>query len=323
MNPATADAMEVALEAFDELVLACSEVGWHFGVPMAAYLAIDAASSSGLRKLGSQTPKHLRHALDSPKPSTPAQSLGSATHTGVLERERFVEAYTYVGQCQAELKSGKRCSSAGSYIHTEVGWVCGTHLNVHGKEGEDTSREIITEKQYEAVLAMRESVWAHPMARALLQDADGVFEGVYIWRDEATGVLCKMRPDAWIGSRGAVVDVKSTSDASYHSFQRTTVNYGYHEQGGFYRAGIEDENPAQHQHHYLIAVESDKPHAVAVYRLNENSLDAGQRKAERNLARYAECKGTGVWPGFSDQVEPLSIPDWAIAEAVSIGGSDL
>ncbi len=315
--------MDVARAAFDELVLSVSEPGWHEGVPMAVYLAIDAASSSRLRLLGAKTPKHVRHEMDNPKPSTPAQSLGSATHTGVLERERFLDAYTYVGQCQAKVKSGSRCTNAASFIHSEVGWVCGTHLNVHGEEGLDESREIITEKQYETVLAMREAVWAHPMARGLLQDAEGVFEGVYVWRDSATGELCKLRVDAWIKSRGAIVDLKSTADASYRAFQRTTVNFGYHHQGGFYRMGIEEEHPAQHQHHYLIAVESEPPYAVAVYRLSEDSLDAGQRTAERNLARYAECKRSGVWPGYSDRVEPLSIPDWAIAEAVSIDGSEL
>ena len=37
---------------------------------------------------------------------------------------------------------------------------------------------------------------------------------------------------------------------------------------------------------------------------------AGAQTAARDLEVLATCKAGDVWPGYSDQIEPISLPPW-------------
>ena len=40
-------------------------------------------------------------------------------------------------------------------------------------------------------------------------------------------------------------------------------------------------------------------------------ITAGQRRISRALEQIAECRASGVWPGYGDQIqEPLELPGW-------------
>ena len=63
---------------------------------------------------------------------------------------------------------------------------------------------------------------------------------------------------------------------------------------------------------YLIVAEGSGAQDVAVYDLDDATLDAGLRLRDRLMARWQECERTGHWPGrHDDGPVPFSVPEWA------------
>ena len=61
---------------------------------------------------------------------TPALQFGRDCHTALLEPDKFDQHYRVAGQCEAEKKSGDRCSKTGRF-HDGTRWLCGTHNDGH------------------------------------------------------------------------------------------------------------------------------------------------------------------------------------------------
>ena len=60
-----------------------------------------------------------------------------------------------------------------------------------------------------------------------------------------------------------------------------------------------------------IVVESEPPHATAVYRASELVLRRGERIFKQRLRTFDEALRTGNWHGYSPCVENLELPPWA------------
>ncbi|MGQ3289063.1 PD-(D/E)XK nuclease-like domain-containing protein [Sphingopyxis sp.] len=176
--------------------------------------------------------------------------------------------------------------------------------------------------------AMRDAIRAHPAAGVLL-DGEGVAEASVYWTDEATGELCRCRPDRW-RKDGILVDLKSTLDASPEGFAKSLANYRYHVQAPWYLGGaraayeagqLPDDWQAPRAFAF-IAVEKSAPYAVAVYTLDAATMELGAAQMRANLDTLAECRRTGVWPGYGDKIANLSLPDWYLRQkAELLGGS--
>jgi hypothetical protein len=155
-------------------------------------------------------------------------------------------------------------------------------------------------------LALAKAVRDHPLAAAIL--SEGEPEKSIYWVDEATGVTCRGRVD-WLRDN-ALVDVKTTLDASPAAFAKSCANYGYDQQADWYPAGIEAIT-GKRLPFLFIAVEKEPPHLVAVYQLDADALDRGARRNRQALDLYAECESSGIWPAYSEDIETLSLPRWA------------
>jgi hypothetical protein len=84
-----------------------------------------------------------------------------------------------------------------------------------------------------AAEAMAAAVRAHPIAAKLL--TAGQPERTLIWRDPATGVLCRAKAD-WLRPDG-IVDLKTTESAAPDALSKAAHNYGYAIQAPFYLRG--------------------------------------------------------------------------------------
>jgi hypothetical protein len=169
-------------------------------------------------------------------------------------------------------------------------------------------------KQWEVVAAMAKSVLNHPLATGLLQASSGKPEQSIIWQDADSEVWCRARVD-WLrkavaGKRLMVVDYKTAERADRESFSRSTANYGYFLQAAFYLAGVQavglDDDPA-----FLFVVqEKDSPYLVNVIELDDAFLTVGRNLMHNGLRLFAECRRTGQWPGFGDEIDLASPPTW-------------
>jgi hypothetical protein len=288
--------------------------GIYPGIPAENYHAWDLASSHRLSVLATETPAHMRHAVDHPKEPTPDFVLGSALHALVLEPGTFSSLYAVAGQCEATTKKGSRCSYSGTVCRAGE-WFC--NLHDPGATGQGGGRTPLTEKQYAAVIGMRDAISRHPAASDLI---DGYANSTSaelsaVWTCRDTGVGCKMRVDLVNYGVRTCVDIKTCASASRAAFERAIFDYGYYRQGAHYLRGF-SAHKVDVDTFANIAVEKTPPHAVAVYRLQDDVLGQGDLEVVRLLDLYGRCQRERRWPAYSDKVQDIGIPAWAFQQLV-------
>jgi hypothetical protein len=223
-----------------------------------------------------------------PEP-TPAMAIGSAVHTHVLELDQWDARYVSAPDgIDRRTKAGK------------AEWEAFTTAA--------TGRTVLPKADADLVMRMAQSVFSHPAA-AMLLALPGKAETTHMWTNAATGLECKCRPD-WLTDDGRLlVDLKTTEDAS-RGFAKSIAQWRYHVQASWYLDGIEQATGTRPEQFLFLCVEKKAPYAVAVYAADAEMIAAGAQTAARDLDVLATCKAAGAWPGYSDQIEPISLPPW-------------
>jgi hypothetical protein len=261
------------------------------------YCAVKAVNWSTLKEMA-RSPLRYRHALQSPKRDTPRLGLGRATHTALFEPDRFTRDYVVFNGDRRKKKIWKPFKEANA------------------------GKTILTVEEYDQACRMRDAVLGHSAARELL--SEGEPERTITWTDPVTGIKCKARLD-WVGPN-AIPDLKTTADITARRFASIAARYKYHCQGAWYRQGelyerggnIESVKPF-----YLIAVETEEPHDVAVFQLDDDTLYAGERECAELLSAVATCRATNVWPGQYPAIETLPMPAWIWGDEEDLDDSGL
>lgn len=266
---------------------AAPEVGLHAGVDALIYHAWPGCSQSRLKVLRDHTPAHLKYEMEHPREATESMRLGAAIHTCVLEPDLFPTLYVRGIAGDGRTKAVKEAREQLAAEHPR--------------------KHILAPDDFDTCLAIRDAVGAHPRTKHLLQ---GERERSAVWRDPATGVLCRGRFDDIARSVGAVADLKSCGDASPIRFPHAIYNYGYHLQAAMYLRGAKALG-IDADTFVFIAVEKEPPHAVAVYQLNGAAIADGERELDPLMELWARCEASGEWPGYSTDVVAIDLPMWA------------
>ena len=258
-----------------------------------AYHAHPAISKSHLDQVA-RSPLHYWAAyLDparQPREATAAMAIGSALHTHVLELDQWDARYVTAPEgIDRRTKMGK------------AEWEVFTTAS--------TGRTVLTKADADLVMRMDHAIYKHPAA-AMLLCLPGKAETTHMWTDAATGLQCKCRPD-WLTDDGRImVDVKTTENASPREFARSIATWRYQVQASWYLDGIEQSTGTRPEQFIFICVEKKAPFACAVYAADAEMIAAGAKAAARDLEVLATCKAADAWPGYSDQIEPISMPAW-------------
>ena len=224
-----------------------------------------------------------------PEP-TPAMLLGTAVHTHILELREWDHRYIAAPEgLDRRTKAGKEAWAAF--------------------EAKAAGRTVISRDDAELVMAMGRAVHGHPAA-AMLLALPGAAETTWMWHDQPTGLQCKCRPD-WLTTDGSlIVDLKTTEDASPAGFKKSIGNFRYFVQASWYLDGIEQATGRRPEQFIFLCVEKKAPHAVAVYAADAEMIESGAKQARMDLDKLAECKASNSWPGYSNQIETISLPAW-------------
>ncbi len=168
---------------------------------------------------------------------------------------------------------------------------------------------------YERVEQMAEAIRLHDIAGPLFQPDRGVAEQVHVWADRTYGVWRRSMLDWQIrtaAGRLVVVDYKTTETASREAIRKSVASYGYHQQHAWYVDGAKaldlDDDPG----FIFVFQEKTAPYLVNVVRLDDLAVTVGRERNEQAIWRYAECRRTGVWPGYGDDIDLISLPPWAV-----------
>lgn len=250
-------------------------------------------------KVLARSPAHYRHALFEDRHDTEAMRLGRCAHMAVLEPEVFPKA------C-AVWSGGRRAGKKWEQFRALA---------------EHDGQEILKTEEVTFCLALQAAVRADPHAARYL--TKGHAEPSVL--STIDGRACKSRFDFISTSEPAIVDLKTTRDASPEGFAREVWRMRYDAQAAIYQDAYAAATGGQTLPVVLIAVEKEPPHLVQVYVVPEAVLDMGRYHYRGLLEALEECERTGVWGGYVDGVAELSLPKWAsdFNDSEDLTGMDL
>lgn len=274
--------------------------GYSPTMPDKVYRALDAAHYSTLKLLCyGQTLLHARHAMLNPTPSTPDQIIGQAFHVQLLEAATFPERY-YTTPVPRKSRNA---------FKEEV-----------AKAGD---RQILTAADALQVLQMVESILAHPRYGQLLRRAYD-FEACAVAPvqllpatvgKDATTVPVKAKLDYYAEDIATVVDPKTCQDASPAGFSKAIARFGYHIQATLYTIVMEALGlPVKHW--VWIAIEKKEPYACAFHRCPDHIIEQTRPAVMLALEKMAAAYHADRWPGYSDDIEDIDLPPWALTALI-------
>lgn len=261
------------------------------GLPDAEYRRNPALSQSGAKLLlPPSCPAIYRYQRDNPPPSKPHFDMGHAAHKmvlGVGAEIRTVDAKDW---------RSKAAQQARDEAHV-IGEI----------------PLLISES--ETLQGMIDALREHPLAMALLDPANGKAEQSLFAHDDESGVDLRGRLD-WLpnprNGRLLLVDYKTTVSANPDLFAKSAANYFYHGQDSWYRdlvirLGLDDD-PA----FLFVAQEKTPPYLVSVVELDADAKRIGAQLNRQAIDIFAECSAKNEWPGYSSDVEQISLPYWYV-----------
>lgn len=252
-------------------------------MPAAEYHAAAALNASTLKAVASKPLAKVRYDLDH-RVEKREWTLGEAAHSLILEghasRIDLVDAPNYLTKAAKSVRDASYAAGR-------------TPLLLH---------------EWETVTAMSKAVAAHDTAGPLLT---GHAPEVSVFAD-LYGQPCKARMDAWHPARNLIVDLKTTADADPDTFDRTALNFGYHQQMAHYRDLVEVET-GERPRFLFVLVEKAPPYLVSVVELDELFDDLGGKKNEEAAAKWRRAKETDQWPGY-EGISRVLAPVWALDE---------
>lgn len=240
-------------------------------------------SKTTLWALHSKTPFHAR--FGAPKESH-AFDLGKAAHIAILEPHRL-ETSVMKGP---EDRRGNKWKEAGD-------------------EAEATNRILLTSKDYDQCMLIRDLADTVPELRIMRQGETYIETSAY-HEDEETGALVKCRPDLYNRTHAMMLDVKNMADASPYAFQRDVGKFGYHVQAAMYSDVWERGTGFPCEAFAFLVFEKSEPPMVAVYELTPASVAEGHAIYRAALERYAECLRADEWPGYGSGVQRIGLKRW-------------
>lgn len=253
----------------------------------AEYRKVDAISKSDLDYI-SKSPALMEWSRNAHSDGSEAIDRGTDLHCALLEPDVF--AVTYCRMPDYDLRSAAGRSSAESF----------RELMAH------SGRNLLEAKQHDLVTAMRDSVLAHPTARAFLESQCRNEHSIF-W--DKGGIKLKARPDCLPDSElfgPMLVDVKKIGDIDH--LQRSIQQFRYNVQSAFYSDAYH-QLTGEYPRFVFVAVGERRSigrHPVRVFELPGEWVDMGRSAYLSDLEKVKELREFGI--GLD--VEVIEMPRW-------------
>ncbi len=228
---------------------------------------------------------------------TDAMKLGSLFHCLLLEYEKFDDIYLVAPNLDRRTKDYKNWLSSLNDI--------------------DSSKITITMHDLDITYRMVQALKSKKVMQKIFS-VEGLIEKEFYWTDISSNIPCKMKLDFFIEPcnlvpRGAIIDFKSTQDASTEGFGSSINKYGYYNQQAFYCEGIKTiYNLSDYPEFYFVAIEKESPYECGFFEGDDVIMDIGLTENRKLLQLYKQCLETDNWYGYEDKIQRISLPIWAI-----------
>lgn len=253
-------------------------------------------SSTGLKLIRENPYSYWEKYLNpNREPEEPTKALieGNLVHTATLEPHLLNERYAgYPESIDRRTSKGK--ARYKKFIR------------------ENRGKQIVKQSQIDWARRAANAIHQKKAAKKLLSEV-GETEKAHYFTHPETGSKCKVKPDRMNLRYKAMLDIKTTPDASYNGFRRSILKYGYDLSAAFYLDGYEIDTGVMPQEFIFIAVEKENPapEKIALWRADTELIQLGREKYLEALYTYEECLATGEWPGYSEKIETISLPNYA------------
>lgn len=219
-----------------------------------------------------------------------ALAVGRAVHVLVLEgRSRFDEEF--------QVSDGP--------INPKTGEPFGKLTKAYREWAAAQTKDVVNGPDFAFMLKLRESVWAHPVARELMDD--GIAEQTV--RTAYCGEPCQIRMDWFRGDykgRPVICDLKTCETLDY--FEGDAWRFGYPQQMAFYREVLRTASGGEVEADcYLIAIEKREPMRCGVWKLTDGILQSCVIENERAIAELRECRRKNTWPTRAEELRVLDV----------------
>ena len=268
------------------------KIGVYLGLSSDEYHADPAVSNSMLSSMA-KSPAHCYALhLDPNRPrrqATPAMAAGTLAHCAVLEPDQL----------------------RARYVAKPPGMNFATKEGKAWRDAQPAALTIVSHDDFADALAQREAIMRVDVLRKLF--GSGVAEASIFWRDEATGLRCKARPD-WLHFTTScsvfALDLKTTADLTPDAVSRAVTTYGYHRQRAHYANGL--RACGLHVEEFAFAfVSGSYPFLAAPFLLDDETCEQGADEVAELLAQFADCQATGEWPAFGQTFQLTGLMRWA------------
>lgn len=270
-------------------------VGWQ-ALSMEQYHSLkEAIGSTSLKTIVNESPREYYYEMNtSDEDSESHFDIGKCLHAVVLEQNANA------------FKEGPVVSTKNTNIWKEA-------KAEAAKEG----KILLSPEEYQLVMRGFESFCEHPLAHKLVSQCQTIeSSGFYV--DEETGLWLKFRPDGYCANdtRGDFIfDYKTARGISDRDIAKSIQEYGYHISAAHYIEGIKAITGREIKDYYFAWQKSSGAMDTRITLLHPDDLELGKEIRRSALRMIAECKLKEYWPGVSDKVEIVKIPDYGYSKA--------
>ena len=230
-----------------------------------------------------------------------AMSFGTLAHTLFLEPEQFEHEFIIAPKFDRRTKAGKE--EALAWEQANQGKILVDAEQVEG------AKRIVTNLQ-------KLSSYAD------MQNNYGMPEASIFFTDPIYGLELRIRPDWHIAPckafpNGLILDLKTTTDARAHAFQKKCGDFGYDLSAVMYREGFQQYYQTEDKPPFILLVaESAIPHNVKQYKAADLFLSVGESRYNKAKELLAESLLINEWDGYSLEMEDLFLPQYMTKQAL-------
>lgn len=293
--------------------------GWpgvRYDLDIDVYHSMPGISKTGLDAIDRSPAHYAGLYLDPDRPPPPerrGQLEGTLAHCAILEPAQFAKRYVVVPADAPRRPTPAQWNAKKPSEDSVAAMEWWTQFNA-----EHPGATIITAAQYDCAMRQADSVRRLKEIADELERSRTRCEVSAMWVDPITGEPCRCRPDCvadYGGRRVVLLDLKTCGDASTGEFRRQVARKRYHVQDAFYSDGYALATGVDVMGFVFIAVESEWPYEANALMLDDDAREQGRNDYRRNLNTYAECRRTGQWPGYGQDVKRIDLPRWAMDDA--------
>lgn len=258
--------------------------------PMADYLAHKGIGSSQLKTI-LESPKDYLYSLKKPSKETSSTSKGTLWHSFMLERQLYLDEH----MIQPE-DWGPLTQNPGRKLWAEF-----------KEKAKEAGKKPVKFSDAGDLLDLEKEMLQHEEFKKIMHN----HKAEVSFYAEIDGIKLKSREDIWCHEDGSVWDVKTTSqDMDDESLEKAIFYYGYHFSAAHHMNVMKAAGAEVYKWGWIfVSTGTPAPHIV-IKQASPDLLAAGMNDWNHAFNLLKECTASNRWPGYSDEIEEIGLPDW-------------